>query len=438
MVDVWRTSVLRQLQEKNKFTNALKELIDRNNSLLTLQDSLHAETVTLQHSKIILETRLHDLENEAIGVLNVSKVLRPNIPVKAPEDDEKKQMEETIVKLTNEMAEKDKSIQHLLSETKQLHSSPKPKPDLSSFIPRENAKIPQGSKKFFQVDQVETNCIAFSPSGTIFGTGGTDCIIKVWDNTGTKKQHLMGSEKAVMSVAFSPDEEFVIGCSSDRVARIWSTKSTKIQHWLSGHFDKVYTAQFFQDSKKAITGSLDRTLKIWDLQKSFCIRTIFGYSACNHVAVHFSGSIAVSGHADHNLRFWDTRNGDNLYHLTGIHTGQVTSVTFSPDGNTLLTNSRDNSLKLVDLRTYKVLRTFFHDNFQNSTNWSRACFSSDGNYISAGTNSGSVYIWNTFSGTRDFRLTDILHKNPVTCVTWNPNGYQVGTCDRTGWAALWE
>ena len=42
--------------------------------------------------------------------------------------------------------------------------------------------------------------------------------------------------------------------------------------------------------------------------------------------------------------------------LSEIHEQQATSVTFSPDGTLLLTNSRDSRPRLIDMRTFRVLK----------------------------------------------------------------------------------
>jgi autophagy-related protein 16 len=77
------------------------------------------------------------------------------------------------------------------------------------------------------------------------------------------------------------------------------------------------------------------------------------------------------------VRLWDARTGNGIKELIGLHSGQITSVSVSPgivfvycadrlgktliqnpDGSKLLTNSRDNTLHTIDLRMYKVVRTF--------------------------------------------------------------------------------
>jgi autophagy-related protein 16-1 len=51
-------------------------------------------------------------------------------------------------------------------------------------------------------------------------------------------------------------------------------------------------------------------------------------------------------------------------------------VTFLPDGNKILTNSRDNTLKIIDMRTFEVVKTledpFGYSNFSN-TNRATVC-----------------------------------------------------------------
>jgi autophagy-related protein 16 len=49
-----------------------------------------------------------------------------------------------------------------------------------------------------------------------------------------------------------------------------------------------------------VTGSHDRTLKVWDLKKGYCSKTLFTFSSCNHLVltdeggcVHARGQLRV-------------------------------------------------------------------------------------------------------------------------------------------------
>jgi autophagy-related protein 16 len=61
------------------------------------------------------------------------------------------------------------------------------------------------------------------------------------------------------------------------------------------------------------------------------IRTIFTFSSCNDICLmDADGQTLVSGHLDNNIRLWDARTGVSIQELTGVHNGQITSVSMSP------------------------------------------------------------------------------------------------------------
>jgi autophagy-related protein 16 len=98
-----------------------------------------------------------------------------------------------------------------------------------------------------------------------------------------------------------------------------------LQHTLTGHSGKVMAAKFLGEASKVVTGSHDRTLKIWDLRSRACIETKFAGSSCNDlVIVDSSGSTIVSGHFDKSIRFWDTRSESSANNI--LFNGKVTSL----------------------------------------------------------------------------------------------------------------
>ncbi|CAO3696879.1 unnamed protein product [Umbelopsis ramanniana] len=288
------------------------------------------------------------------------------------------------------------------------------------------------------INEGEIHCINCSPAGNMFAIGGSDKKVRVYNSRQYNHTHtLSGSLQTLTSVDFNESEEFLLGSCMDNSTRIWDLASSRIRHTLTGHIGKVCSAEFTADSNRVISGSQDRTLKVWDLHKGYCTRTIFTFSSCNDVClIDREGSTIASGHLDNNVRLWDTRTGNGIKELTGLHTGQVTSVSVSPDGSKLLTNSRDNTLHFVDLRMYKVIRTFQDESYRNGLNWSRACFSPDGHYAAAGSASGNIHFWNTMSGKHESSVSG--HKQPICAVAWNPLGTQLFSADRNKGYCIWD
>ena len=79
-------------------------------------------------------------------------------------------------------------------------------------------------------------------------------------------------------------------------------------------------------SLRAVSSGTDRTIKVWDLNKGYCLRTIMCHSSCNSVRCTRDEHLICSGHFDGTLRFWDIRSGKMANEVTGLHTQQICSV----------------------------------------------------------------------------------------------------------------
>jgi len=110
------------------------------------------------------------------------------------------------------------------------------------------------------------------------------------------------------------------------------------------------------DKSKLVSGSLDGTLKMWDLKNGKVIRTFPGHSGAV-VSVHFDGSILASGSQDRTIRVRDFANCSRVS-LRG-HTDYVNSVRVDAASKTLFSASDDCTVRIWDLqgkRCLKVLR----------------------------------------------------------------------------------
>ncbi len=114
----------------------------------------------------------------------------------------------------------------------------------------------------------------------------------------------------------------VITGSYDRTARIWNLETGEMLRVLEGHTRGVRCLQF--DEAKLITGSMDRTLKIWNWRTGALMRTLEGHTE-GIVCLHFNEDTLASGSADSNIKIWNFRTGE-CYTLRG-HRDWVNAVT---------------------------------------------------------------------------------------------------------------
>ncbi|XP_075147823.1 autophagy-related 16 isoform X4 [Haematobia irritans] len=273
----------------------------------------------------------------------------------------------------------------------------------------------------FEAHETESHAVRWSPIERVIATGGADRKVKLWDvgkGSAEPRAILGGSSAGINSVDFDSTGTYIIGTSNDYGARVWTVADNRLRHTLTGHSGKVMAAKYIQEPVKVVTGSHDRTLKIWDLRSIACIETKFAGSSCNDLVTTDSlGSTIISGHYDKKIRFWDIRTEKQADDV--LMNAKITSLDLSKDCNYLICSVRDDTIKLLDLRKNQVISTFSNEHFKLSCDWARASFNMNATKIACGSSDGVIYIWNVM-GNLEAELKG--HASAVNAVSWSPNG----------------
>uniref|UniRef100_A0A8C0P7A6 Autophagy related 16 like 1 n=2 Tax=Canidae TaxID=9608 RepID=A0A8C0P7A6_CANLF len=318
---------------------------------------------------------------------------------------------------------------------------------VSSFpVPQDNVDTHPGSSKevrvpttamcIFDAHDGEVNAVQFSPGSRLLATGGMDRRVKLWEVFGDKcefKGSLSGSNAGITSIEFDSAGSYLLAASNDFASRIWTVDDYRLRHTLTGHSGKVLSAKFLLDNARIVSGSHDRTLKLWDLRSKVCIKTVFAGSSCNDIVC--TEQCVMSGHFDKKIRFWDIRSESIVREMELL--GKITALDLNPERTELLSCSRDDLLKIIDLRINAVRQTFSAPGFKCGSDWTRVVFSPDGGYVAAGSAEGSLYIWSVLSGKVE-KVLSKQHGSSINAVAWSPSGSHVVSVDKGSKAVLWS
>ncbi|QES57758.1 hypothetical protein DEJ51_29290 [Streptomyces venezuelae] len=148
------------------------------------------------------------------------------------------------------------------------------------------------------------------------------------------------------------------------------------------------------------------------------------------VAFRPDGRTLATAGRDNTVRLWDVATGKSTRTLTG-HAYEVTSVAFSPDGHTLATSSNDDTVRLWDVDRGETTRTLQHDDPVYGV-----AFSPDGRTLATGSAEGIVRLWDVAAGKA--RILRSGRDNLVLSVAFSPQGDVLATGNLDKTVQLWD
>jgi WD40 repeat protein len=241
---------------------------------------------------------------------------------------------------------------------------------------------------------------------------------------------------------------------------------------LAGHKAAVSAVAFSPDGKMLASGSLDRTILLWDLATGQPIRTMELSDQAYSLVFYPDGDALLVGGQSGITSIWSTQTGEELFKQESLPSGQI-GVAIAPDQSAYAIASRDAAVAFMDAKAYTWVKALTYP----SQVWSLA-YSPDGAVLAAGLSDGTlslrdsqtdeelyalkgqagaikslafspdgkllasasvdktIVLWGTETGEKLFTLSQ--HGGPVSSVAWSPDGKRLASASDDGSIILWN
>ncbi|MDF5713243.1 MAG: WD40 repeat domain-containing protein [Rhizonema sp. NSF051] len=227
---------------------------------------------------------------------------------------------------------------------------------------------------------------------------------------------LTGHSGKISSIAICSDAQNLVSGCVDKTIKVWNVNTGKAIRTLSQSLAEVSSVAVSPDGNLLAVGSCDSprsNVKVWHISTGKLLHTLLGHQKpVNCVAISSDGQILASG--SNKIKIWNLHNGDRI--CTLWHSSVVNAAVISPDGTILISGSSDNKIRLWNPHTGEPLRTLNG----HSGEVKSVAVSPDGQILVSGSSDKTIKIWHIDTSKVVHTLTG--HSDEVKSVVISPNG----------------
>ena len=275
-------------------------------------------------------------------------------------------------------------------------------------------KIADGETLFYQhilQHEADVENALYSPDGLSILTASRDGSAQLWDSKGNKYKDSKGTLRHgfwVKNAAFSPDGQY-IATVRDYLVRLWDKDGNEIDmQQANPKEDNIISAVAFSPNSQYLVSKESNKIRLWNIngellksQKDEGCK-IVGQLVGQVVFSPNGQYIATASNNKSEVKIWksknlelfdtvkfDTKNEDKCPTDKNLSTHGVTGISFTSDGERLITTTKGHGISIFMLKN-KKLQAALHEH-QNPVH--ALAVAPDGKSFASGDSVGEIIVW---------------------------------------------
>lgn len=245
-------------------------------------------------------------------------------------------------------------------------------------------------------------------------------------------RELVGHTSWVTTIAFNPRTPTLVSGSLDDSIKVWNLQSGQLLYTLEGHARGVNEVVIGSKGQVLASCGDDDVVRVWNLLEGSLLHTLKGHIRdVTSVALGVNGFLLASGSEDMTIKLWKLDKGTLLKTLTGS-TGMVRSVVLTPNEEILISGGLDNKIRLWNIATGQQVRVL--SGHLNSVN--QVAVDGQGRFIASASKDRTVRLWELETGALVHTLSD--HSQEVNGVAISPDGRTLASGSSDSTLKIWD
>ncbi|MFB2934156.1 WD40 repeat domain-containing protein [Aerosakkonemataceae cyanobacterium BLCC-F154] len=249
--------------------------------------------------------------------------------------------------------------------------------------------------KTWEIDEI--NALAFNPDDRTLVSGGTDTTLKIWHPGAEDLIDILEQHNGVVRcLSFNANGQILASGGDDRKIYLWNRRQREASGTISWGDGVPHSLTFSHDGLFIASGSY-RKIKIWCLQdetgsESPSAKLLHTLTAHSHIVTGLifcpDRQTLISSSRDGTIKLWHWKTG-KLIHTIKEDTGAIYAIALHPNGEIIATGSEDNTLRLWHLATGKLLGIFT----SHTQPINAVAFTPDGQTLVSASQDKTIKVW---------------------------------------------